>query len=430
MQIYRILAKMPRDRDIFLRMPYLLRVFAGLTNRGAEETFSSLRNLNWAKSHVDLLRRRFKEVRTLCANKEIAIGVKSEAEFNGEYYRLPGGFVLAFPSGVQTFLRFEAEMFGDISDITFRQKMAEGFSQAVRAGNGWTTRRWRQFRVWRRKRQRTNEQVRDLAWGVERTLRCYADLNTVDRPEFDRGKSPLPFGPFFVGHPLEAGTHLSTFATNFLLLHELGHVKHGHDDERISTCCERQADDFAITAILSNQYDDSEKVANLVGAYFSLHILGRLEGLEQSQEHSTHPPAQRRIQALEARVEASNASLRVKNDFQAMTDHLSKLGQLFQSYKAAENMPHTVYRNLIGCISMGLEDLFKDQVLRWMLVGSSTMLCNYLGNLKYRLEQNLESLDEKTRLKALQEIYEVLELTKNVLPISSKLQFAYKNAAR
>ncbi len=410
-------------------MPCLLRHIAKLGGLDDEATFSKLRELNWARSHIDQLCRRFGGIRTLCTRNDIAIGVSPETEFNGKYYKFEHGYVLAFPSGVQSFLRMEAEMFGSISDITFQQKMAEGFSQALGTGNGWTKRRWRKLRVWRRKGRRSQEQVNDLAWGVERTLRCYADLNTVDRPDFGNVYIPVPFGPFFVGHPLEAGTHLSSFATNFLMLHELGHVQGSHDDERISLSCEQEADDFAFSVILSNQCDDSEKVANLVGAYFSLHILDRLEGLDQPREPSTHPPARSRIQALEKRVRASDASQHVRHDFETMTDHISKLGELFQSFHTAGGMNHTVYRTLVGSIRTGHRVVFKDQVLRLMLLGSSVMLCDYLGNLKYRLERGLEDLDEETRIEALEEVNEVFELTKDVLQISSKLQFAYRNAA-
>ncbi len=430
LDIYRILEKMPRDREIFLKVPYWMRLLTGLANLNTEDTLTSLRKLNWAKDHVEHLRRRFQQVRTLYANEKIAVGVTPDVHFNGEYYKLSEGFVLALPSGVQTFLRFEAEMFGDGSDLAFRQKMAEGFSHATGTWNGRASRHMRYWRVGFRKQRATYDEVKNRAWGVEHTLRCYADLNTVVRPDLDHGRRPLPFGPFFVGHRLETGTHLSVFATNFLLLHELGHVEFGHDHKRVTPNCERQADNFAIATILSNQYDDSEKVANLIGAFFSLYILSRLETLDQSGETGTHPPAQSRIQDLRTLVEASNASPRVKDDFRGMTEHLSALGEFFHLYRAAEDMAHTVDQVLIGSIGTDYEGVFKEQVLRWMLVGSSDMLCDYLGKLKYRLEEKPDGLDEEKRLNALRQINDVFELTKDVIPIGSKLQFAYANAAQ
>ncbi|MEQ1954904.1 hypothetical protein [Mesorhizobium sp. CN2-181] len=437
--ILRIIANRGPARPLGQEMPWVLKKQLGRMGIRTDDPgaiFESLKRLNWPKQQYEALKRRYPNLKCLVRSEnQLAIGTTSEARFNGDYYKLRTGYVLTFPLGAHTFLRSLAEMFGAMTDLVFRETMARGFSESTGLPNWWLIRKIRSVRVKAAINKRVKDEVSDLAYDAERTFRSYTDIGAAEISWFREKCGPMPLSAGMFGHPLEVGSHLSLFATNFLVLHELGHVNHDHDprlvnDPAQSISSEFQADRFAINTILNAPIGEIEKMAGLVGAFFFLYVAVRLEELGEAEDAITHPSASARLDQLLEALATHDTSREVKYVFTSMTLQLARIGDLFrkESMLPAEKLSNTVRRILYGSIEFNMTQAFVEQVLRWMLIGSPDKLCQYLGNLKFQLEAKLREEPDQRDVVAFGLIAEVYEVTKDNFIIRDKLDIAYRNA--
>jgi len=346
---------------------------------------------------------------------QVAVGLVHDAEFNGSVIRSgrnpDDGHVILVPVGGYMLTAYASELCMLAAPPMLTLAISEAGAAYVGQAQTRTMRLARGERLFRWART-AGPRRSEMAEALELLFRRYVALGVADPPDILRTgmRIPLVTDQARIGHPLEAGSYLTHFAREFLILHECGHIILGHFGpsslQGEPAEIEFAADRWALEMIAESSPTKQYKMCGLVGAAALLSFSARIEKLENSQSTGTHPSAARRIQRLLDFVRTS-PRLGFWERMRAW-NCITKFLQMASSMQAYTDRNMPSFQSLRGnaftwlldtsCETQG--DLaFKDQVPRWVSQAIPERFCMVLSVERVCTERRLRQAPDDIRLR-------------------------------